>query len=124
MSSAFVFKPTKKFIFNPRPKEDRPLKSYHIEKLAPVQKNFNTIKPVRPFNRFGLPKISNTNKIAKFYPTITKTLLQIISVFIKLAGKFNKSVLENYFIVQYHFSNLLRSFHPQFFPFFQVYYRN
>ena len=48
-----------------------------------------------------LPKISNRNKIAKFYPTITKTLLQIISVFIKLAGKFNKSVLENYFIVQY-----------------------
>lgn len=60
MSSHFVFKPTKKFIFNPRPKEDRPLKSYHIEKLAPVQKNFNTIKPVRPFNRFGLPKISNS----------------------------------------------------------------
>ena len=48
-----------------------------------------------------LPKISNRNKIAKFYPTITKTLLQIISVFIKLAGKFNKSVLENFFIVQY-----------------------
>ena len=48
-----------------------------------------------------LPKISNRNKIAKYYPTITKTLLQIISVLIKLAGKFNKSVLENYFIVQY-----------------------
>jgi len=59
-SSAFVFKPTKKYIFNPRPKEDLPLKTYKELKLAPVQKNFDTVKPVRPFNRFGLPKISNT----------------------------------------------------------------
>ena len=48
-----------------------------------------------------LPKISNTNKIAKFYPTITKTMLQIISVFIKLSGKFNKSKLENFYIEEY-----------------------
>ena len=59
MSSAFVFKPTKQFIFNPRPKEDRPIKSYHEPKLSLVQKNFNTIKPVRPFNRFALSKKSN-----------------------------------------------------------------
>ena len=59
MSSAFVFKPTKQFIFNPRPKEDLPKKSYHEPKLSLVQKNFNTIKPVRPFNRFGLSKKSN-----------------------------------------------------------------
>ena len=48
-----------------------------------------------------LPKISNTNKIAVYYPTITKTLLQVLSLFIKLAGKFNKSILENYYIKQY-----------------------
>ena len=48
-----------------------------------------------------LPKISNTNKIAKFYPTITKTMLQIISVFIKLAGKFNKSMLESFYFEEY-----------------------
>ena len=59
MSSAFVFKPTKQFIFNPRPKEDLPKKSYHEPKLSLVQKNFNTIKPVRPFNRFGLSKKLN-----------------------------------------------------------------
>ena len=48
-----------------------------------------------------VPRISNRNKIAKFYPTITKILLKIYSVYIKLAGKFNKSVLENYYIVEY-----------------------
>ena len=48
MSSIFVFKPTKKFIFNPRPKEDLPLKTFKEQKLSLVQKNFNTIKPVRP----------------------------------------------------------------------------
>ena len=48
-----------------------------------------------------LPKISNTNKIAKFYPTITKTMLQILSIFIKLSGKFHKSTLENYYITLY-----------------------
>ena len=49
-----------------------------------------------------LPKISNTNKIAKFYPTITKTMLQLLSVFIKLSGKFNKSTLENFYIILYY----------------------
>ena len=48
-----------------------------------------------------LPKIANTNKIALYYPSITKTLLQVLSLFIKLAAKFNKSVLENYYIRQY-----------------------
>ena len=48
-----------------------------------------------------LPKISNTNKIAKFYPTITKTMLQILGIFIKLSGRFNKSTLEEFYITLY-----------------------
>ena len=48
-----------------------------------------------------LPKISNTNKIAKFYPTITKTMLQILSIFIKLSGKFHKPNLEKQYIILY-----------------------
>ena len=60
MSSIFVFKPTKKFIFNPRPKEDLPLKTFKEQKLSLVQKNFNTIKPVRPFNRFVESKLANS----------------------------------------------------------------
>ena len=49
-----------------------------------------------------LPKISNTNKIAKYYPTITKTMLQILGIFIKLSGKFNKCTLENFYITLYY----------------------
>ena len=60
MNSIFVFKPSKKFIFNPRPKENLPLKTFKEPKLSLVQKNFNTIKPVRPFNRFGFKKLSNS----------------------------------------------------------------
>lgn len=48
-----------------------------------------------------LPKISNTNKIAKFYPTITKTMLLVLGIFIKLSGKFNKCILENFYITLY-----------------------
>ena len=60
MSSKFVFKPSKKFIFNPRPPVDKPINPYREQKLTIVQKNFHAYKPVRPFNRFGKPKIANT----------------------------------------------------------------
>ena len=48
-----------------------------------------------------LPKISNANRIGKFYPSITKLFIQILSCFIKLSGKFCKSRLENYYIKYY-----------------------
>jgi len=60
MSSKFVFKPSKKFIFNPRPPVDKPINPYREPKLTNVQKNFHAYRPVRPFNRFGKPKIANT----------------------------------------------------------------
>ena len=60
MSSQFVFKPSKKFIFNPRPPTEKPINPYREQKLSIVQKNFHAYKPVRPFNRFGKPKIANT----------------------------------------------------------------
>ena len=55
-----MFKPSKKFIFNPRPPVDKPINPYREQKLTIVQKNFHAYKPVRPFNRFGKPKIANT----------------------------------------------------------------
>ena len=60
MSSQFIFKPTKKFIFNPRPPVEKPLNPYREQKLTAVQKNFDSYKPVRPFNRFGKPKLADT----------------------------------------------------------------
>jgi len=48
-----------------------------------------------------LPKIANNNKIALFYPMITKTMLQTLSIFIKLSGKFHKPNLEKQYIILY-----------------------
>ena len=69
--------------------------------LLMCQHNTDPIKFLNKKIMDQLPKISNTNKIAKFYPTITKTLLQILSIFIKLSGKFHKSALENLYIYLY-----------------------
>ena len=69
--------------------------------LLMCQHNTDSIKFLNKKIMDQLPKISNTNKIAKFYPTITKTLLQILSIFIKLSGKFHKSALENLYIYLY-----------------------
>ena len=60
MSSQFIFKPSKKFIFNPRPPVVKTLNAYREQKLTLVQKNFDSYKPVRPFNRFGKPKVADT----------------------------------------------------------------
>ena len=48
-----------------------------------------------------LPKISNANRIGKFYPSITKFFIQLLACFIKLSGKFCKSRLQNYFLKYY-----------------------
>ena len=48
-----------------------------------------------------LPKISNANRIGKFFPSITKLFIQLLSCFIKLSGKFAKSRLQNYYIKYY-----------------------
>ena len=60
MSSQFIFKPSKKFIFNPRPPVEKTSNAYREQKLTLVQKNFDAYKPVRPFNRFGKPKVADT----------------------------------------------------------------
>ena len=69
--------------------------------LLMCQHNTDTIKFLTRKIMEQLPKISNTNRIAKYYPTITKTTLQILSIFIKLSGKFHKSALENLYINLY-----------------------
>ena len=59
--SQFVFKPPKQFIFSS--KEKTRLFDFQPYKLKPIsksQKVFSTIAPVKSFNRFMKPKISNT----------------------------------------------------------------
>ena len=57
----FIFKPSKNLIFSS--KEQNKLIEYQPYKLNPIpksQKLFSTISPVKPFNRFIKPKMSNT----------------------------------------------------------------
>ena len=86
MSSPFIFKPTKKFIFNPRPPVEKPLNSYREQKLSIVQKNFDSYKPVRPFNRFGINPIHVSNKkhfkIKKLHHIMLKIPLYIMNIII------------------------------------------
>ena len=55
---SFVFKPSKKYHFSISKHED--YKKYCPPKLSTAQKNFDIVKPVRPFNRFSRPKIADT----------------------------------------------------------------
>ena len=48
-----------------------------------------------------LPKISNANRIGKFYPSITKNFIQIISCLIKLSDRINKPKKQALFIEYY-----------------------
>ena len=52
-----------------------------------IKKNFKNMDP--------------RNRIAKNYPEIIKGFLQILSIVIKLAAKFNKNLLENYYLKMY-----------------------
>ena len=45
--------------------------------------------------------MSNSNRIGKFYPTIIKIFFQILSVIIKYSAKFNKNLIEDYYLKMY-----------------------
>jgi len=45
--------------------------------------------------------MTNSNRIGKFYPTIIKLFFQILSVVIKFSSKFNKNLIENYYLKMY-----------------------
>ena len=69
--------------------------------LLMCEQNRNSINYLTSKIIESLQRISNSNKIAQFYPTITKTMLQVLAVFIKLSGKFHKSTLGNFYITLY-----------------------
>ena len=58
-SEIFRFSPSKKYIFTNKVKPIIQKPKYVPQKLSPVQKNFNVFRPVRPFERFDKPKMSN-----------------------------------------------------------------
>ena len=63
--------------------------------MCEKNKEFIEILVIKILTSF--PKMSNRNSIRLFYPPLAKITLQIISVHIKLAAKFNKFNLESFF---------------------------
>ena len=56
----FIFSPSRKYITPNNDKIIGQRPKYRLQKLSPHQKNFNSFRPVKPFNRFGKVKIYNT----------------------------------------------------------------
>ena len=69
--------------------------------LLMIKQNDEILRKAVHKIRLDFPKIKNNNRIAKYHPIIIKSLLQILSCLIKLAGTFNKSSHQNRFINYY-----------------------
>jgi pentatricopeptide repeat protein len=48
-----------------------------------------------------IPNMNSANRIAHYYPTITMKMLKIISILIKLSGRFHKCMYEKFYITLY-----------------------
>ena len=69
--------------------------------LLMIKQNDEILRKAVHKIRLDFPKIKNNNRIAKYHPIIIKSLLQLLSCLIKLAGYFNKSSHQNRFINYY-----------------------
>ena len=66
----------------------------NLQNKDKITKIFSEIKK-------NFQKISNSNRIAKFFPSIIKIFLTILGVLIKLCSKLNKIQLQNYYLKIY-----------------------
>ena len=65
------------------------------------QQNRDLLKNIAIQIKKNFRNMSNSNRIGKFFPSIIKIFFQIISVVIKFASKFNKNLIENYYLKMY-----------------------
>ena len=69
--------------------------------LLMVQKNKNLFEYMFKKIREQFPKITNSNRIGKFFPLIIRKYLEILSCLVKLSDKFKKPQIHNMFIKYY-----------------------
>ena len=65
------------------------------------QQNGNLLESISKEIKKNFKNMSNSNRIGKFYPAIIKAFFQLLSVIIKLSAKFNKNLIENYYLKMY-----------------------
>lgn len=69
--------------------------------LLMIEKNKTYIDFIYRRIKEHFPKLSNANRIGKFYPSITKKYIEVLSCLIKLSDKLNKPKIHNIFIKYY-----------------------
>ena len=69
--------------------------------LLMTEKNKKFIEYIFKRIKAHFPKISNSNRIGKFFPAITKKYCEILSCLIKLSEKFNKPKIHSLFMKYY-----------------------
>lgn len=65
------------------------------------QQNGGLLESISKEIKKNFKNMSNSNRIGKFYPTIIKIFFQLLSIIIKLSAKFNKNLIENYYLNMY-----------------------
>ena len=69
--------------------------------LLMIEKNKKYLDFIYRRIKEQLPKLSNANRIGKFYPSISKKYIEVLSCLIKLSDKFNKPKIHNMLIKYY-----------------------
>ena len=69
--------------------------------LLMIEKNINLFEYIYKKIKEIFPKITNSNRIGKFFPLITRKYLEILSCLIKLSDKVNKPKIQNIFMKYY-----------------------
>jgi len=69
--------------------------------LLMVEKNINLFEYIYKKIKEIFPKITNSNRIGKFFPLITRKYFEILSCLIKLSDKINKPKIQDIFMKYY-----------------------
>jgi len=69
--------------------------------LLMLEKNKKIFEFIYKRIKDTFPRISNSNRIAKFFPLIVRKYLEVLSCLVKLSDKFNKPKIQNMIIKYY-----------------------
>ena len=69
--------------------------------LLMIQKNKKIFEYIYKKIKEQFPKVSNANRIGKFFPLIIRKYLEILSCLVKLSVKFNKPKI-HYMLIKYY----------------------
>ena len=81
-------------------KAKKNITAHHLFLLMDIQ-NRDKVEKIYQQIKKNFKNMSNSNRIGKFYPSIIRIFIQILGVLIKLANKFNKLSIENFYLKKY-----------------------